>query len=261
MAMLKQLYLRKRFDLDPVMFPMREIRETITFDRMYVDLKNTTASLDNVEISIDENDFITLSYLVNGIELGVLQQVGGVIREVIVPKPHLIRIKWSASEDGKQVVLLFGREATIRIAPPSSMILVSEAVGLAKDYTLQYIAPRMVRWGQSIEPSWIYGNIVTAPSANSPLLSITVSANKKGYIYGLFISSDEANVFIVTWTSGGATKQIRIPFGGGGAVMTVFPTPLNQGLPADSGSTITVSNVNAGSTSANYQVGILYLEV
>jgi len=258
---LKQLYVRKKFPLNTTLYPARMIIESIVFDRMYVDLKNTTASLDNVEVSIDENDFITLSYLVNGIELGELQRVGGVVREVITPKPHVVKIRWASSEDGKTVVLIFGREAMIKIAPPSSIILAGDSVGLAKDYTLQNIAPRMVRWGQSLEPSWIYGNVVTAPATNTTLLSKTVSSGKKGYIYGLFISSDEANVFIITWTSGGVTMQVRIPFGGGGAVLSVFQAPLNQGLPADSGTSITVSNVNAGSTDANYQVGILYLEV
>jgi len=194
-TMFKQLYLRKTFPLDPAIFPAREIRETITFDRMYVDLKNTTASLDNVEISIDGNDFITLSYLVNGIEIGELQRVGNVIREVIIPKPHLVRIKWNSSEDGKVVVLLFGREAMIRIAPPSSMILVSDAVGLAKDSTFKGLLKA------SLLNVSISANTNILSSSITPSLATSTSPS----IFRIYVAFDTIGVLSIVRTKGSIT--------------------------------------------------------
>jgi hypothetical protein len=117
------------------------------------------------------------------------------------------------------------------------------------------------RWGRNVSPVWVHGGEVTAPAAGTALVSKTVSTGKSGYIYGFFISAGEANDFKINWTSGGTAYSRRIPVGGKGAIQYVDFTPFNEGLPADAGSSVTITNVNAGSTGIVYQAAILYAEV
>ena len=117
------------------------------------------------------------------------------------------------------------------------------------------------RWGYRVEPTWVYGAEATAPAAGTALASKTVSAGKKGYVFGVFISAQEANDFKLNWTSGATAYSIRVVFASKGSLMSVMPKALNEGLPADAGSTVSITNVNAGSTGIVYQAGLLYLEV
>ena len=117
------------------------------------------------------------------------------------------------------------------------------------------------RWGRNVTPTWIYGDEVTAPAAGTSLISKTVSTNKVGYIYGFFITAGEANDFRINWVSGGVSRSIRIIFPGKGTLYHIDIAPLNEGLGADGGTTISITNVNAGSTGTVYQAGILYAEV
>ncbi|MEM3988647.1 MAG: hypothetical protein QXZ22_08660 [Sulfolobales archaeon] len=150
-------------------------------------------------------------------------------------------------------------------------VAISEDVlGLAKsadltnlsnlDVALSILA-KLIRFGKNVVPTWIHAAEVTAPAANTNLVSKTVSSGKQGYIYGFFISAGEANDFKINWTSGGTARSIRIPFGGKGALQYVDITAINEGFPADAGSTITITNVNAGSSGVIYQARILYAEV
>ena len=116
------------------------------------------------------------------------------------------------------------------------------------------------RWGRNVAPKWIFGSEVSAPAANTSLVSITVSTGKLGYIYGIFIAASEANHFKINWTSGATARSIRIVLGGPGTIESVDIIPLNEGLPADSNTTISITVVNAGSVGSVYQAGILYAE-
>jgi hypothetical protein len=120
---------------------------------------------------------------------------------------------------------------------------------------------KTLRWGRDVSPAWIHGDEITAPAANTALVSKTVSTGKSGYVYGFFISAGEANDFKINWTSGGASRSIRIPFASKGAVQYVDFVALNEGMSADAGSSITITNVNAGSSGIVYQARILYVEV
>jgi len=120
---------------------------------------------------------------------------------------------------------------------------------------------RLIRWGRDVTPTWVHGGEVTAPAAGTALVSKTVSSGKSGYIYGFFITAGEANDFKISWTSSGTTYTRRIIFGGKGSLQYADFVPLNEGLPADGGSTITITNVNAGSAGVIYQAAILYAEV
>ena len=119
----------------------------------------------------------------------------------------------------------------------------------------------IIRWGRNVTPIWIHSAEVSAPAANTALVSKTVSTGKKGYIYGFFIFATEANDFLIKWTSGGAVKSIKIPFSGKQSLQYVDFVALNEGLPADAGTTISITNVNAGATGSSYQARLLYAEV
>ena len=120
---------------------------------------------------------------------------------------------------------------------------------------------KLIKWSRDVEPEWIHADEVTAPAADTALVSKTVSTGKTGYIYGFFISVGEANDFKINWTSGGAAKSIRIPFSGKGALQYVDFVALNEGMGADAGTDITITNVNAGGSGVVYQARLLYAEV
>jgi len=277
--------------LDPALYPSRTIEEDIVFDRMYVDLNNTTATLDNVVVGIDYLQPLTLSLIASGLELKRL--VNGV--EVAIPERHRVRVSWNSSEDGKVLSLIFGREAGIVIKPPQTVSIASDKAGLAKDSTLSKLVnalssvsadtvlvkisgsgimvpvdiqgdaiglSSLVRYGRT--PSvltWVYGSEVSAPSAGASLVSRSVGSGKKGYVYGFFITASEANDFYINWTSGGTAHKVRIKFTGAGSLEYAGFIPVNEGLPADSGSTVSITVVNAGSSGSVYQAGLLYVEV
>jgi len=121
--------------------------------------------------------------------------------------------------------------------------------------------PNIIRYGRDVVPTWVIGSEVTAPSANTSLVSKTVSSGKSGYIYGFVVTAGEANDFRLNWVSGGSSKSIRFTLASKGTIVVISPTALNEGLPADGGSSITITNVNAGSSGVVYQVALLYAEV
>ena len=140
------------------------------------------------------------------------------------------------------------------------IIIITKDGKVVSDISLSDLA-KLQRWGRNVEPSWIHGDEITAPAENTKLVSKTVSTGKSGYIYGFFIMAGEANDFKITWTSGGASKSIRIPFSSGGALQYVDIVPLNEGLPADENTEISITNVNAGSSGVVYQARLLIAEV
>ncbi|MEM4619694.1 MAG: hypothetical protein QW607_05720 [Desulfurococcaceae archaeon] len=150
-------------------------------------------------------------------------------------------------------------------------IAISEdALGLAKSTDLTNLSNldvalsilvKLIRFGKNVNPAWIHGTEVTAPAANTNLVSKTVSSGKQGYIYGFYITAGEANDFKINWTSGGTARSIRIMFTGKGSLQYVDFVPLNEGLPADAGTTISITNVNSGSSGIIYQARLLYIEV
>jgi len=117
------------------------------------------------------------------------------------------------------------------------------------------------RWGRDVEPTWIYAAEQVAPGAGTALVTQAVTAAKSGYIYGFFISVQEANDFLLNWTSGGAARAKRIIFGSMGTTECVDPIALNEGLPADGGTNITITNVNTGVAGKVYQANVLYGEI
>jgi hypothetical protein len=131
---------------------------------------------------------------------------------------------------------------------------------LAEAIPLDRLA-RLVRWGRDVTPTWIHGDEVIAPPANTALVSWSVPAGKVGYIYGFFISAGEGNDFKINWTSGGVVYSRRIIFPGKGTLHFVDVIALNEGLPADPGTDVTITNVNAGSAGVVYQATLLVVAV
>jgi hypothetical protein len=107
----------------------------------------------------------------------------------------------------------------------------------------------------------VLGSEVTAPAAGTALVSRAVTSGKTGYIYGFIITAGESNSFKLNWTSGGTPRSLRIALASMGSVVLISPVALNEGLPADGGSTVSITNVNAGSSGVVYQAMLLYVEV
>jgi len=128
------------------------------------------------------------------------------------------------------------------------------------DATLTTLA-RLKRWGKDIEPFWVHAAEVTAPAAGTALVSRIVTAGKQGFIYGFFITSPEANEFRINWTSNTTARSIRIVYNAAGSEESIDTIPMNEGLPADGGTAITITNVNAGTTGKVYQARLLVAEV
>jgi len=120
---------------------------------------------------------------------------------------------------------------------------------------------RLIRWGRDVTPTWIYAAEVAGPAAGTALVTQGVGAGHAGYIYGFFISVGEGNDFLLNWTSGGLAYSKRLVFGAGGTVESVDQIPLNEGLAADGGTNITITNVNVGGGAIVYQANLLYAEV
>jgi hypothetical protein len=101
------------------------------------------------------------------------------------------------------------------------------------------------------------GSYASAPAAGSTLNSFTVPAGLRGAVVAVLVDATEANLFDITWTSGGASKSYRLRLPSDGVLAYDFRPGLNVDDPADSGTSIAVKNVNAGSAGSSYKVDIL----
>jgi hypothetical protein len=108
-------------------------------------------------------------------------------------------------------------------------------------------------------PKWYYGNIVASPAAGTALVSFTVPKGYVGHVFGFSITTSDSsgNQFYINWTSNGVSMSFYIVVPGPGTVFYETDSPINEGSPADPGTTITITNVNAGS--GNYFAGLKLL--
>jgi hypothetical protein len=155
-------------------------------------------------------------------------------------------LSWTA-QPGKTLYLIIGNADT--------------EFDLAQGDALAQVIGTYTRWGKLIVPGWVYADEVTAPLAGAALVTQTVTAGKTGYIFGAFIEAQEANDIVISWTSGSTVYSRRLTFGSGGALEFVDPIAINDGLPADTSSDITITVVNAGGAGKIYQANLLYGEV
>lgn len=120
---------------------------------------------------------------------------------------------------------------------------------------------RLQRWGRDVSPIWIHAAELVAPAAGTALVTQAVTAGRSGYIYGFFISCQEANNFLLNWVSGGVAYSKRIVFGGAGVIQDVEVISLNEGLAADQLTAITITNVTIAGAGQIYQANLLYAEI
>lgn len=118
---------------------------------------------------------------------------------------------------------------------------------------LDAISYKNMRWGRNLTPTWIHNVPIVAPGAGAVLVTYPVGVGLVGYIYGFFVSAQEANRFVLNWTSGGVPYAMSIVFAAPGSTECVDPAPINEGIPADAGTNITITNVTAGGAGATYQ--------
>ena len=115
-----------------------------------------------------------------------------------------------------------------------------------------------IRYGRVLsELFWVYGSILTAPAANTSLVSYTVPSGRTAYIYGYLITGSAANQFEIRWRSSGNSRTIRIVFAAGGTALIIQPVAINEGLPADPTTTISIHNINTGASGSVFQAGLL----
>lgn len=129
------------------------------------------------------------------------------------------------------------------------------------DTQLAQLTALYARWGRQIVPAWIYAAEQTAPIAGAVLVTQTVAAGKTGYIYGAFISAEEGNEFLINWTSGGVAKSKRLVFSSLGSFEFIDQVPINEGLPADAATNVTITVVTAAGAGKIYQANLLYGEL
>lgn len=131
-------------------------------------------------------------------------------------------------------------------------------------FTPQLNPSKQNRRDRNVSPTWIHNAEIVAPGAGATLVSRIVGAGVQGFIYGFFISTNDGsgNSFRLNWTSSAVARTRFISFGPNpGSLAVDFPTAFNEGLPADAGSTISITTVNAGAPATIYQAAILEAEI
>jgi len=272
LAFSMEAYFKRNYILYKVVLDIKPKAIPLTGD--FLAVLDTNSNISKVYIGFNQEPTIPVVKIASG---------------VITPF-HQIFLTWEDSENNKYIIFLIGQEAKFSISKEGIAIL-EDYVGLAKDTTVSNILSkldanlstrasettlsniqskvdialsvlsRLIRWGRDVTPVWVHAAEVSAPAAGTALVSKTVSSGKSGYIYGFFISAGEANEFYINFTSGGTTYKVRIPLPSKGAVQYVDFIPLNEGLPADGGSVVSITVINAGSSGAVYQARLLYVEV
>ncbi|MEM2376818.1 MAG: hypothetical protein QXZ10_04315 [Sulfolobales archaeon] len=120
----------------------------------------------------------------------------------------------------------------------------------------KYPAPASasMRWGRVITPFWVFGSEASNPPANTILAQYNVPSGKTGYIHGLYISCEDGNRFAIQFTSNNTTYTLYIVMPTGGTIYLTDFIAMNEGLPCDGGTTISIKNINSGV--GLYQAGL-----
>lgn len=112
-----------------------------------------------------------------------------------------------------------------------------------------------LRWGTSKPPFWVDGAELTAPLADAVLVTRTVTKGKEGKVFGVHITSPEANAFRLNI---GTTVSKRFDLPVGGTIEVVLAAPLADDIPGDT--IITVTNITNAGGATVYQASLLYSE-
>ena len=139
-------------------------------------------------------------------------------------------------------------------------VIVRLSTGAGFDIDLTTLA-KLQHWGRNVSPAWTHATEQVAPGAGTALVTKAVTVGKTGYIYGFFISVGEGNDFKINWTSGAVAQAVRIPFSAKGSVQYIDVAALNEGLGADAGTNVTITNISGGGAGIIYQARLFYTEV
>jgi hypothetical protein len=155
-------YIRIAYTLDPEMYPNRTIEEFLfknRIDGIYIDFVNTTANLNNVEVSIDYGDWYTASLLQGG-------------AEAYGEYFYSLRIRWSSSEDGKKLFIIYTGEKKLKLVTPLQIVsVVREDIGLMN---------KLNSWSATKTLKFMTLNVGTTPTqivSTSTLVNILVIQN------------------------------------------------------------------------------------
>jgi len=115
-------YIKVAYTLDPTKYPNRTIEEFLfknKIDGIYFDFINTTADLNNVEVSIDYGDWYVA---------GMMQGA-----EAYGEYFYSLRMRWQPTEDNKRIVIVYTGEKKLRVVSPfQSVVITKDLVGLDK---------------------------------------------------------------------------------------------------------------------------------
>lgn len=142
-----RLYIAKEYKLNPNKLGERLIIDYVYFDTMYLESFDGDSS--KVWIAIDDNNPLRLSFLAQGVQVRYGK-----------PSEHKLVIRWDSTNDGKTIVLVFGRDIrTIMFRPPQGVRIIEDSAGLAKDFSLINPWYRSLEVFDGIIPSNGYGNL------------------------------------------------------------------------------------------------------
>jgi hypothetical protein len=171
-----------------------------------------------------------------------------------------------AAQPGKEITLLIGR-ATAEVFHSYSVDIASVVNAIVAS-TLALIAGmpvipayptvptyKEIRWGINREPTWVNGAFAVAPGAGVALVTKAVTAAMLGRVFGLHISSDEANQFDLKLAGAPVNHYVMAS---GGTIDLVFASPIRDAIAA--GTSITINVVVAGTGANAYQASLLYDE-
>jgi len=118
-------YVVIRTTLRPDAFGNRRKTIDVFGDRVFIDTVRTTADITKLYYGVDDKELIPASL---STELDISPQF---FRQV--------KLEWTSENDNKDVVLIIGREASLRIRPLQGVGIVYDYVNLAREPTLQAI--------------------------------------------------------------------------------------------------------------------------
>jgi hypothetical protein len=149
-------YIKITYTLDPAKYPNRTIEEFLfhnKIDGIYFDFINTTANLNNVEVSIDYGDWYLASMMLGG-------------AEAYGEYFYSFRMRWLPSEDNKKIVIVYTGEKKLRmISPLQSVAIIREDIGLMS---------KLNSWSATKTLMFLTVNVGTSPT---PIVSTTTLVN------------------------------------------------------------------------------------
>jgi len=186
------------FTLNPSLYPSRVAYIDLTrndVDAIYIDSVETTANLNNVYIRIEENDWVPAFAIIGGVESKDPRKTF-----------KYLYIRWDSSQDNYKVVFLFSDQGIRLIIPITNYVIISaDNVGLAKDSTVNTLDSDMKNVFSLFRPTVKASLISTSISANTNILSNSVTPSYNPSVLRIQASFSASGVLSVVRTKGSTT--------------------------------------------------------